>query len=86
MDTKDQRVEHIADVLLGRKGGGYKILLHLRDGYDSPAAGADYAPAVYSELVAGKIVIIDLARGSEGVLQFASERILNQLLAAAAVP
>ena len=35
-------------------------------------------------LCVGKIVIVDLSRGSEGVLQFASERIINLLLANAA--
>lgn len=84
MDTKDQRLKHIGEVLAGRAGGGYKILFPLREGYHSPAASEDYAPAIYKELVDGKIVIVDLARGSEGVLQFASERILNYLLAQSA--
>lgn len=85
MDTDgDNRLTHLADVLAGRRGGGTKILLPLRDGYHSPIAETDYAPAIYDELVAGKIVIVDLARGSEGILQFASERILNYVLAQAA--
>jgi len=84
VEVPDHRVEHIIDVLLERKGGGYKILLPLREGYHSPTASDDYAPAVYADLVDGKIVIVDLSRGSEGVLQFASERILNVLLARAA--
>lgn len=84
MDTKDQRLKHVGEVLLGRAGGGYKILFPLREGYHSPAASEDYAPAIYKELVNGKIVIVDLARGSEGVLQFASERILNHLLSQSA--
>ena len=84
VDVPDHRVEHIIDVLLERKGGGYKILLPLREGYHSPTANDDYAPAVYSDLVGGRIVIVDLSRGSEGVLQFASERILNLLLGRAA--
>ena len=84
VEVPDHRVEHISDVLLERKGGGYKILLPLREGYHSPTASDDYAPAVYADLVDGKIVIVDLSRGSEGVLQFASERILNVLLGQAA--
>jgi Helicase HerA, central domain len=84
VEVPDHRVEHIIDVLLERKGGGYKILLPLREGYHSPTASDDYAPAVYADLVDGKIVIVDLSRGSEGVLQFASERILNVLLGRAA--
>jgi hypothetical protein len=84
LDTDDNRLTYLIDVLVGRKGGGHKILLPLCDGYHSPAAQADYAPAIYDQLVDGKIVIVDLARGSEGILQFASERILNHLLAEAA--
>jgi hypothetical protein len=82
MDVPD--VIAVADMLMARKGGGYKVLLPLREGYHSPDAGQDYAPAIHADLVAGKIVIVDLARGSEGVLQFASERVLNELLGRAA--
>lgn len=81
---QDHRIEHLLDVLLERKGGGYRILLALRDGYHSPDASEDYAPAVYGDLVAGRIAIVDLSRGGEGVLQFASERIINLILARAA--
>lgn len=82
MDVPD--VIAVADMLMARKGGGYKVLLPMREGYHSPDAGQDYAPSIHADLVAGKIVIVDLARGSEGVLQFASERILNHLLSHAA--
>jgi hypothetical protein len=73
----------VANVLIERKGSGYKILLPLREGYHAPNANEDYAPTVYRDLVDGRIVIVDLARGSEGILQFVSERILNLLLARA---
>lgn len=82
MDVPD--VQSVADMLMARRGGGWKVLLPMREGYHSPNAGQDYAPAIHRDLVDGKIVIVDLARGSEGVLQFASERILNHLLARAA--
>lgn len=78
-----QDTQHMADMLLSRKGGGYKVLLPLREGYHAPGASEDYARTIHSDLVEGKIVIVDLSRGSEGVLQFASERILNELLARA---
>lgn len=81
MDVPD--VEHVADMLLARKGGGFKVLLPLREGYHSPSSGQDYAPTIHDDLVDGKIVIVDLSRGSEGVLQFASERVLNHLLSVA---
>ncbi len=81
---KPTDVQSIADMLLARKGGGWKVLLPLREGYHDPGAAKDYAPSIHADLVAGKVVIVDLARGSEGVLQFASERILNHLLSRAA--
>ncbi|MEA2407521.1 MAG: hypothetical protein QOE69_1640 [Thermoleophilaceae bacterium] len=82
--TPDERVKAIAEVLLATRGGGYRVLIPLGEGYHSPAASADYAPEIYGDLVGGKIVIVDLSRGSEGVLQFASERVVNYLLLRAA--
>lgn len=76
----EDHTRHVAEFLLARKGGGFKVLYPLGEGYHSPSASDDYAPQVYTDLRAGKIVIVDLSRGSEGVLQFASERILNHLL------
>lgn len=84
VDVPDHRIEHVIDVLFERKGGGYKVLLPLREGYHSPTASDDYAPSIYGDLVDGRIVIVDLSRGSEGVLQFASERVINLILARAA--
>lgn len=80
----EDHTKHAAEFLLARKGGGFKVLYPLCEGYHSPTASDDYAPKVHKDLVAGKIVIVDLSRGSEGVLQFASERILNLLLREAA--
>jgi DNA helicase HerA-like ATPase len=80
VDVPDERVQHIINVLLERKGSGYKILLPLREGYHSPTASDDYAPRIYADLVDGKIVIVDLSRGGEGVLQYASERIILHIL------
>jgi hypothetical protein len=74
----------VALVLAGAKGSGYRILTALRDGYHAPHAGADYAPQIYDDLVAGRIVIVDLSRGTDAVLQFASDRIVNYLLYRAA--
>lgn len=83
-NVPDERVKHVANVLLTVSGGGIKILKPLGEGYHSPAARDDYAPQIYRDLVAGRIVIVDLSRGSEGVLQFASERIINYVLGRAA--
>jgi hypothetical protein len=84
VQTPDHRIEHIIDVLMQRRGSGYKILLPLCDGYHAPGAADDYAPAIHKELVAGKLVIVDLARGGEGILQYTSERIIGYLLDRAA--
>ena len=84
MEVPDSRIEHIADVLMARRGSGYKILLPLRDGYHAASAVEDYAPSIHSELVAGKIVIVDLSRGGEAVLQYTSERIIGHVLDRAA--
>ena len=54
MEVPDSRIEHIADVLMARRGSGYKILLPLRDGYHAPSAVEDYAPSIHAELVAGR--------------------------------
>jgi hypothetical protein len=80
----DNRIEHIIDVLMQRRGSGYKILLGLRDGYHAASAVEDYAPLIHTDLIAGKIVIIDLSRGGESVLQYASERIISFVLDRAA--
>ena len=84
LSSPEDHTKHVAEFLLARKGGGFKVLYPLNEGYHSPNARDDYAPKVYNDLVDGKIVIVDLSRGSEGVLQFASERIINLLLANAA--
>ena len=84
VQVPDSRIEHIIDVLMQRRGSGYKVLLPLRDGYHAPSAVEDYAPVIHKDLVAGKIVIIDLSRGSESVLQYASERIISYVLDRAA--
>lgn len=84
IEVPDSRVEHIADVLMARRGSGYKILLPLRDGYHAPSAVEDYAPSIHAELVAGKIVIVDLSRGGESILQYTSERIIGFVLDRAA--
>ena len=84
MEVPDNRLEHIADVLMARRGSGYKILLPLREGYHAPSAIQDYAPSIHAELVAGKIVIVDLSRGGESVLQYTSERIIGYVLDRAA--
>ena len=52
--------------------------------YHSLARTDDYAEEVLRELVAGKIVIMDLSLGTETILQFCSERIINYIVEDAA--
>jgi Helicase HerA, central domain len=51
--------------------------------FHSQSAREDYADRIYTDLVAGRLVIIDLSRGTEQVLQLLSERVINYLLARA---
>jgi Helicase HerA, central domain len=51
--------------------------------FHSYNAQEDYADRIYADLVAGRLVIVDLSRGTEQVLQLLSERVINYLLARA---
>ena len=61
---------------------GWRYLRDIRN-FHNLAATTDYAFEVYADLIAGKVVIIDLSRGTEQVLQLLSERIINYLRAQA---
>jgi DNA helicase HerA-like ATPase len=83
--SEDGRHQAIAKMLRGWDGvGGWKLLTDLTNGYHSAAANTDYQNDIYEDLIAGKVVIVDLARGEESVQRFASERIITHLLARAA--
>jgi hypothetical protein len=58
---------------------GYKILQPMRD-YHSADARVDYAKSIYADLALGRLVIVDLSRGSEQVLQTCAERVVGVLL------
>jgi len=81
---KPQDLRALAVVVAGARGSGAGILTPLRDGYHVPHASSDYAPQIFEDLVEGRIVIVDLSRGNDAVLQFCSERIVNYLLYKAA--
>ena len=61
---------------------GWRWLGRLR-AFHSYQAREDYADRIYTDLVAGRLVIVDLSRGTEQVLQLLSERVINYLLARA---
>jgi DNA helicase HerA-like ATPase len=82
-DWTDAGLDAILTMYRGTVGRGYRLLEPLRI-YHAPGQEEDYASEVLNELVDGKIVIVDLSRGSESVLQFSSERIVNHILSNAA--
>lgn len=75
----DNGLEAILTMFKGTTGGGYRILAPLAV-YHSPTTAVDYAAAVLQELIAGRIVIIDLSLGTESVLKFISERIVTHIV------
>ncbi|MFG1925613.1 ATP-binding protein [Cryptosporangium sp. NPDC048952] len=80
---KDQSVEAVLQ-LYNPTGNqrGWRYLRELRS-FHSPYAGNDYAGRIHDDLVEGRIVIVDLSRGTEQVLQLLSERIINHILSRA---
>jgi len=78
-DWVDSELEAILALYRGSVGSGYRLLEPLRP-YHSLARMDDYAEEVLQELIAGKIVIVDLSLGSETILRFCSERIINHIL------
>ena len=61
---------------------GYRELRSLRE-YHSSESHADFATAIYADLARGRLVIVDLSRGSEQVLQTCAERVVSEILAQA---
>jgi hypothetical protein len=62
---------------------GYRELQVLAD-FHSPTRQTDYAEEILEDLIAGKIVIVDLSLGTEIVLKYHSERVINYVLRDAA--
>lgn len=58
---------------------GFTILSSLRK-FHSPETKKDYVEEILEELIAGKIVIVDLSFGTENVLQYCSERVIHGIL------
>lgn len=82
-DWIDPSLDAILTLYRGSVGSGYRLLEPLKV-YHAPNRDRDYAEEVLDELVAGKIVIVDLSLGSEAVLKFSSERIVNHIVQDAA--
>jgi len=79
----DSGMDALLVVFRGSVGSGYRLLEPLRV-FHSPTKTRDYAQEVLDELIDGKIVIVDLSLGSETVLKFISERIVNHIVTDAA--
>lgn len=78
-DWVDEGLEAILSLYRGSVGSGFRLLTPLRV-YHAPNRTTDYADEVLQELIDGKIVIVDLSLGSETVLQFCAERIINRIV------
>ncbi len=78
-DWVDNQLDAILTMYSGAVGLGFRYLAPLNV-YHLPTRDNDYADEVLDELVAGKIVIIDMSLGSETILKFSSERIVNRIL------
>lgn len=76
----DTDLSAILNVYQAPKGRtGYNVLKTLRV-FHTTDTKLDFAVDIINELKKGKIVIIDLSQGSENILQFLSERIINGIL------
>ena len=81
VDTDLSAVLNVYQAPKGRTG--YNVLKTLRV-FHTPNTTEDYVINILNELKDGKIVIIDLSKGDENILQFLSERIINGILEDAA--
>jgi hypothetical protein len=75
----DSELQAILSLYSGAVGSGFRLLEPLRP-YHSTSRTDDYADEILRDLVRGKIVIVDLSLGSETILKFCSERIINYIL------
>lgn len=82
-DWVDSQLAAILALYQGSVGSGYRLLEPLRV-YHAPNAANDYAADILTELIAGRIVIVDLSRGSATVLKYIAERIINYIVRDAA--
>jgi hypothetical protein len=64
------------------RANAYKELRAVKP-YHHAGSQADFAPAIYADLARGRLVIVDLSRGSEQVLQTCAERVVTEILARA---
>jgi len=73
------RIAAVGAMISPRGHRGFKALIDVKP-FHSALAGDDYAVKIYEDLVNGRIVIVDLSKGTDRVLQFASERVIRHVL------
>lgn len=79
----DQSIDGLVGMLApSGSANGYKELRHLHS-YHSSESHVDFATAIYGDLARGRLVIVDLSRGSEQVLQTCADRVVKEILARA---
>jgi hypothetical protein len=77
--TFSPRIAAVGAMIAPRGHRGFKVLIDVKP-FHSALARDDYAVKIYDDLVAGRIVIVDLSKGTDRVLQFASERVIRHVL------
>ena len=79
----NSELDAIIAVYRGTAGSGYRLLEPLRK-YHSSTRDRDFADEILHDLIDGQIVIVDLSRGADDVLQRMSERIVHHVVGNAA--
>lgn len=78
-DWLDEGTKAILQMLNISTGTGYRILRQFKPFHDTEAEG-NYREDIYSDLEDGKIVIIDMSRGTEEVVIKTSDRIVSKVM------
>jgi hypothetical protein len=80
--TRSDQFTAVADVFKYAKGRGLAGLRELREFHD-PTGKGDVNEMVWQDMIAGRLVIIDLSIGSATVTKTMSERLINALVSRA---
>lgn len=78
-DMIDEGLQAILDMLMARRGSGYRILGKFQK-FHNPGTHGYYAERIYDDLAKGRIVVVDMSTGTESAIQVTSERIVRYIL------
>lgn len=78
-DMIDEGLQAILDMLMARRGSGYRILGKFQK-FHTPGTQGYYAERIYDNLAKGRIVVVDMSTGTESAIQVTSERIVRYIL------